>query len=81
MNTPASDVPTMAWYRVPELWLMLILLGAMVVGSFALLATAIRSPDAHIMVPNDVPRPSRIPPIHPAAATRAPASAEPAPAP
>jgi len=56
--------PTMAWYRVPELWLILFLLGAAVIGSFSLLATAIRSPDAHIVVPNDEPRSSRMPPIN-----------------
>ena len=56
----------MAWYKVPELWLILILLGATVVASFALLATAIRTSDAHVIVPNDVPRPSKIPPSEPA---------------
>jgi len=33
-----------------------------VIGSFALLVTAIRTPDQHVTVPNDVPRPSSIPP-------------------
>ncbi len=70
MNPSSDTVASMAWYRVPELWLILILLGATVIGSFALLVTAIRMPDAHIVVPNDVPRPSRIPPILPAASTR-----------
>ena len=37
------------------------------IGSFALLAEAIDTPDTHIVVPDDVPRPSRIPPINPAA--------------
>ena len=63
MNSASHEVPTMAWYRVPEVWLMLVLLGAMVIGSFALLSSAIHTPDTHIVVPNDVPRPSRIPPI------------------
>ena len=65
----SSDPKTsfMPWYRVPEVWLILILLGSTVIGSFALLAEAINTPDTHIVVPNDVPRPSRIPPIHPAA--------------
>ncbi|MCB1570574.1 MAG: hypothetical protein KDI72_05940 [Xanthomonadales bacterium] len=63
MNSASHETPTMAWYRVPEVWLMLVLLGAMVIGSFALLSSAIRTPDTHIVVPNDVPRPSRIPPI------------------
>jgi hypothetical protein len=69
-------VPSMPWYRVPEVWLMLILLSAMVIGSFALLAEAIHTPDVHIIVPNDVPRPSRIPPIHPAAKTTVPATSK-----
>ena len=53
------------WFRVPEVWLILVLLGATVLGSFALLATAMRHPDAHIAVPFDQPRPSRLPPIDP----------------
>jgi hypothetical protein len=69
MNNSPGNEPQMAWYRVPEMWLMLILLSAMVVGSFALLGEAIHTPDVHIVVPNDVPRPSRIPPINPAAKT------------
>ncbi|MEZ5521587.1 MAG: hypothetical protein R3F08_08965 [Dokdonella sp.] len=71
MNSASHETPTMAWYRVPEVWLMLVLLGAMVIGSFALLSSAIRTPDAHIVVPNDVPRPSRIPPIQRAPTTEA----------
>lgn len=67
MTRPPSGPAFMAWYRVPELWLILVLLGATVIGSFALLATAIRTPDAHVTVPNDVPRPSRIPPSEAAA--------------
>ncbi len=67
MNKSAPDALHLAWYRVPELWLILILLGATVVGSFALLATAIQTSDAHVTVPNDVPRPSRIPPTEAAA--------------
>lgn len=62
MKNAPGIAPHMAWYRVPELWLILILLGATVAGSFALLVTAIRTPDTHVTVPNDVPRPSRIPP-------------------
>ena len=71
MNSASHETPTMAWYRVPEVWLMLVLLGAMVIGSFALLSSAIRTPDTHIVVPNDVPRPSRIPPIQRAPTTEA----------
>lgn len=68
MNAAMDKQPTMAWYRVPEVWLILILLGASVTGSFVLLGMAIRTPDVHITVPNDVPRPSRIPPIRPTVA-------------
>ncbi|MGB0134266.1 hypothetical protein [Dokdonella sp.] len=67
MNKPPASTLILAWYRVPELWLILILLGATVIGSFALLATAIQTPDTHVAVPNDVPRSSRIPPAEPAA--------------
>lgn len=66
MSTRINDTPTMAWYRVPEVWLILVLLGASVAGSFALLGEAMHTPDTHIAVPDDVPRPSRIPPIRPA---------------
>lgn len=61
-----KDESFMAWYRVPEVWLILFLLGASVAGTFVLLGEAINTPDAHLTVPNDVPRPSRIPPINPA---------------
>jgi hypothetical protein len=67
MSKHPSGTPFLAWYRVPEMWLILIMLGATVVGSFALLATAIRTSDTHVTVPNDVPRPSRIPPSEAAA--------------
>lgn len=40
MNARLND-----WYRVPEVWLILLLLGAMIVGSFSLLAIAVRHPD------------------------------------
>lgn len=74
MSNRPDSTPFLAWYRVPEMWLILILLGATVVGSFALLATSIRTSDTHVTVPNDVPRPSRIPPSEaadsPADATR-----------
>jgi hypothetical protein len=67
MSKQPAGTPFLAWYRVPEMWLILIMLGATVIGSFALLATAIRTSDTHVTVPNDVPRPSRIPPSEPAA--------------
>ena len=40
MNTRANT-----WYRVPEVWLMIGLLGATVVGSLALVATALSHDD------------------------------------
>lgn len=72
MSKPPVGAQHLAWYRVPEVWLILILLGATVIGSFALLATAIQTSDTHVTVPNDVPRPSRIPPTE--AATTSPES-------
>ena len=66
MSQADPTIPFMPWYRVPEVWLILILLGATVIGSFALLAEAINTPDTHVVVPDDVPRPSRIPPTNPA---------------
>ena len=35
-----------AWYRVPEVWLILFLLGSAIAGSLALVATAVRHGDA-----------------------------------
>lgn len=35
-----------AWYRVPEVWLILVLLGSTMAGSLALVATAVRHSDA-----------------------------------
>lgn len=67
MSMSDSTSRTMPWYRVPEVWLILFLLGSTVIGSFALLAEAINTADTHIVVPDDVPRSSRMPPIHPAA--------------
>jgi hypothetical protein len=64
MNASPAPVPETPWYRVPEMWLVLLLLGATVIGSISLVVTAVRHPDAHLTVPNDEPRPSRIPPTH-----------------
>jgi hypothetical protein len=61
-----SNQRRLAWYRVPELWLFMLLIAATVIGTFSMMATALRQPDVHINVPNDVPRPNRIPPIWPA---------------
>lgn len=65
---PSSMSPT-PWYRVIEMWLILVLLSSAVIGSFALLGTALRHPDQHLVVPNDVPRSSQLPPLAPAAAS------------
>lgn len=40
----------MPWYRVPEVWLILFLLAAAVIGSIATLITALRHPD----LPNSI---------------------------
>jgi len=34
-----------AWFRVPEVWLMIVLLAGMVIGSLMLVATALRHTD------------------------------------
>lgn len=72
MNVPNTRTP---WFRVPEVWLMVVLLGATVLGSFALIASAVQHPDAHITVPHDAARPSKIPPRDPPAATPPPGDA------
>jgi hypothetical protein len=48
------------WYRVPEVWLMLVLLGGMVVGSFGLLYEALHHYDPSIESP--APIATRVPP-------------------
>lgn len=68
MNASPARAAGTPWYRVPEMWLIVVLLGATVAGSLSLVATAVRHPDAHIIVPDDQPRPGKIPPIHPQAA-------------
>ena len=45
------------WYRVPEVWLIVFLLGAMVAGSFWLLAIAIRHPDDLTGAPRSIASP------------------------
>ncbi|MEP6938570.1 MAG: hypothetical protein ABI846_02315 [Rudaea sp.] len=52
MNTQSNS-----WYRVPEVWLIVLLLGAMVVGSFALLVTAVRHPDRVLEAPRAIASP------------------------
>jgi hypothetical protein len=56
-----------AWYRVPEVWLILFLLGSAVIGSLAFVATAVRHGDA-----------LRTPAPHALAAPLPPTSARPA---
>ncbi len=47
-----------AWYRVPEMWLVLVLLGGMVVGSLALVVTAYRHTDELPTTPQSIASPS-----------------------
>ena len=54
-----------AWHRVPEVWLILILLGSMVVGSLALVVTAVRHPDEVLSSPKAIAAP-----LPPSAAAR-----------
>jgi len=54
------------WYRVPEVWLILVLLGSMVTGSLALVATAYRHPDTLLLAPKSIASP--LPPSSPARA-------------
>jgi len=73
MNTPTriqAEAPT-PWFRVGEVWLVLFLLGASVIGTFGLLAAALEHPDVHLVVPNAVHQPSSMPPMAPAAPVRA----------
>ncbi|MBB6183787.1 hypothetical protein [Oleiagrimonas soli] len=42
------NTPTLPWYRVPEVWLMIALLGAAVAGGISTLVIAERLPDAQI---------------------------------
>jgi hypothetical protein len=53
------------WYRVPEVWLMWVLLVGIVIGSFALLATALRHPDTLQTAPHAIASP-----LPPSTATR-----------
>lgn len=47
-----------AWYRVPEVWLILVLLGGTMAGSLALVATAVRHSDAlHTPAPHALASP------------------------
>ncbi len=54
------------WYRVPEVWLIIVLLGSTMVGSLALVATAYRHPDTLQTTPPSIASP--LPPSSPAPA-------------
>jgi hypothetical protein len=56
-----------AWYRVPEVWLILVLLGATMAGSLALVAMAYRHPDTLQITPRSIASP--LPPSSPARPT------------
>jgi hypothetical protein len=45
------------WYRVPEVWLIIVLLGSVVTGSLALVATAYRHPDTLKETPRSIASP------------------------
>ncbi len=66
-NIALSDRPA-PWYRVGAVWLILILLGSTVIGSVSLLVTAIRLPSDRIVLPDEKPFSSKVPPIHAAPA-------------
>lgn len=66
---PSTHSP---WYRVAEVWVIVLLLGATIAGTFVMMALATRQPDRHLTVPNDMPRPSKIPPITAPARTAQP---------
>ena len=53
MNTTEN-----AWFRVPEVWLMIVLLGGVVIGSLMLVVTAVRHGDQlHAAVPHAIASP------------------------
>ena len=45
------------WYRVPEVWLILVLLGSTMIGSLALVATAYRHTDELLKAPVSIASP------------------------
>jgi hypothetical protein len=50
------------WYRVPEVWLMIVLLSATMIGSIALVRTAYQHPDDLVAAGPAVAAP--LPPSH-----------------
>jgi hypothetical protein len=55
------------WYRVPEVWLIIGLLGATMIGSLALVASAMRHPDELLSTPKAIA--TALPPDSPAKST------------
>jgi zona occludens toxin (predicted ATPase) len=51
------------WYRVPEVWMILVMLGGMVVGSFWLLYQAVIHSDPSVEAPTPIATP--LPPSSP----------------
>lgn len=51
-----------AWYRVPEVWLILVLLGSAIAGSAALVATALEHRDDLVAAHRPIASP--LPPSH-----------------
>jgi hypothetical protein len=45
------------WYRVPEVWMILVLIGGMVLISFGLLYVSLRYPDPSAEAPTPVATP------------------------
>jgi hypothetical protein len=45
------------WYRVPEAWLIVVLLAGAVIGSLSLVATAARHPDTLTITPKSIASP------------------------
>ena len=45
------------WFRVPEVWLIIVLLGSVMTGSLALVATAYRHPDTMHAAPRSIASP------------------------
>ena len=75
MNTPIAPARRgTPWRRVPAVCPPCLPPGATVIGSLSLVATAVRHPDAHLTVPHDTPRPSKLPPTHAAPAADPPAT-------
>ncbi|MBS0516382.1 MAG: hypothetical protein JSS16_13025 [Proteobacteria bacterium] len=56
----ANDVNR--WYRVPEVWLILVLIGSTMVGSLALVATAFEHRDDLVVAHRPIASP--LPPSH-----------------